>query len=93
MSAKLELLDKIIVDLPQDANRLNFNFFILTIGTISIILLFLFPKIYIQQQIYFKSREIAKLKREYDGLREENRIIKSSVERIDFKVKIENQIF
>ncbi len=93
MSAKLELLDKIIVDLPQDRNHLNFNFFILTIGTISIILLFLFPKIYIQQQIYFKSREIAKLKREYDGLREENRIIKSSVERIDFKVKIENQMF
>ncbi len=55
--------------------------------------MFIFPKIYIQQQIYFKSREISKLKDEYDTLKEENRLIGTSVESIRFKNQILDTLF
>jgi len=46
-----------------------------------------------QQQIYFKSRDISKLKVEYDTLREENKIINASVESIKFKNQILDTLF
>jgi hypothetical protein len=55
--------------------------------------IFAFPKIYIQQQIYFKSRKISKLQSEYDMLKEENRLISSSVEQIKFKNQILDTLF
>lgn len=58
-----------------------------------LVFIFLFPKIYIQQQIYFKSRDISKLKGEYDTLKEENRLIKESVETIKFKNQVLDTLF
>ena len=55
--------------------------------------MFAFPKIYIQQQIYFKSRDISKLKAEYDTLKAENKIISASVESIKFKNQILDTLF
>ncbi|MEA3228093.1 MAG: hypothetical protein U9P38_03370, partial [Campylobacterota bacterium] len=60
---------------------------------IVIVMMFLFPKIYIQQQIYFKSREISKLKSEYDILKEEQKVIGASVENIRFKDQILDTMF
>jgi hypothetical protein len=53
----------------------------------------LFPKIYITQQIYYKSREISKLKAEYDTLKEENKVIGASVEEIKYKNQVIDTIF
>jgi len=53
----------------------------------------IFPKIYIQQQIYFKSRDIAKLQAEYEMLKEENKLISASVESIKFKNQILDTLF
>ena len=92
MSDKLDLLDELSSVLNPE-KRLDLNYFLYVLLTLSFICLLLFPKIYIQQQIYFKSRDIAKLKSEYEMLKEENRIIHTSVESIRFKNQILDTLF
>ncbi len=92
MSDKSELLDEIdIILVPR--RRLDLNYFIFTLLTLTFIAVFTFPKVYITQQIYYESRDIAKLKHEYDTLKEENRIISASVESIRFKNQILDTLF
>ena len=92
MSDKHELLDEIDT-LITYKRRLDFNYFLYMILTLLFIAMFAFPKIYITQQIYFKSREIAKLRAEYETLKEENKIITASVESIKFKNQILDTMF
>lgn len=92
MSQQLDLLDEI--DLVLNPKKsLNFSYFLYVFFILSLICMFMFPKIYIQQQIYFKSRDISKLKGEYDILKEENRLIRTSVESIRFKNQILDTLF
>jgi len=92
MNDKTELLDELSLVLnPQ--KMLNFAFFTYVLLILTLVAIFAFPKIYIQQQIYFKSREIAKLQAEYDTLKEENRLISSSVESIRYKNQILDTLF
>ncbi len=53
----------------------------------------LFPKIYLQNTIYYKSRDIATLQREYETLKEENRVIRRQVEAMKFKNQISDTLF
>ena len=92
MNDKNDLLDELEVVLNPD-KILNFTFYLYIILVLLLVSIFAFPKIYVQQQIYFKSREIAKLKAEYDTLKEENRLISSSVESIKFKNQILDTLF
>ena len=92
MSDKHELLDE--VDLVLNSKkRLDFSYLVFVLLLMSFVALVIFPKIYIQQQIYFKSRDISKLKGEYDTLVEENRLINASVESIRFKNQILDTLF
>jgi hypothetical protein len=59
----------------------------------AIALLILFPKVYFQNKIYYKSRDISVLQHEFDALEEENRIIKASVEQIRFKNQVLDTLF
>lgn len=68
-------------------------FLVLFLLSVFISLLVIFPKIYLQSQIYYKSRDIAVLKREYNTLREENAIVKNEVETIRFKNQILDTLF
>jgi uncharacterized membrane protein YcgQ (UPF0703/DUF1980 family) len=92
MSGKHELLEE-LDPLFSPQKRLDFNYFLYVLLILSFICLLLFPKLYIQQQIYFKSRDISKLKSEYDMLKEENKIISASVESIRFKNQILDTLF
>ncbi|MEA1983755.1 MAG: hypothetical protein U9N39_09430 [Campylobacterota bacterium] len=92
MSEKTELLEEIDVVLTPK-RKLNFMYYLQVLLILSFIAVFAFPKIYITQQIYFKSRDISKLKREYDTLKEENKIISASVESIKFKNQILDTLF
>lgn len=92
MSEKLDLLDEVDAVL-NPIKRVDASRLIYTVLSIMFVAMILFPKIYIQQQIYFKSRDISKLKGEYDTLKEENRLISSSVESIRFKNQILDTIF
>ncbi len=92
MSEKLDILDE-VQEVIAPTQKMGISYLL---GVIIIVTLFLaaaFPKIYLQNQIYYKSREISKLKREYDALKEENRIIKSKVETIRFKNQILDTLF
>ena len=91
MKEKTELLEEIkyVINKKKDLNvryLLTVLFSIILAGTL------IFPKIYIQQQIYFISRDITKLKSEFDILKEENKFISRSVETIKFKNQIINTI-
>jgi len=92
MKDKLDLLDEVDSVLnPQ--KRLDFNYLVYVVLSILLVMVILFPKIYIQQQIYFMSRDISKLKGEYDILKEENKLISSSVESIRYKNQILDTLF
>ena len=92
MSGKTELLEE-MVEVLNPQKMLNFAFFSYVLLVLTLVAVIAFPKIYIQQQIYFKSRDIAKLKAEYDTLKEENRLISSSVEAIRYKNQILDTLF
>ncbi|MBN2894953.1 MAG: hypothetical protein JXK05_03555 [Campylobacterales bacterium] len=92
MSDKHEILEAIEPILaPQQQNGWRFLLSVM----LMVILFFaiLFPKIYLHNQIYYTSREVAKLKREYDALKEENRLIRAEVESIRFKNQILDTLF
>lgn len=92
MSDKIELLDEVDLVLnPQ--KELDVTYLLYVVLSILFVVVILFPKIYIQQQIYFTSRDVSKLKGEYDTLKEENRLIKGSVESIRFKNQILDTLF
>jgi len=92
MSEKSELLDE-FDNLVTAKQKLGLNYFLYILLVLTFIAMFAFPKIYITQQIYFKSRDIAKLKVEYDTLKEENKLISASVESIKFKNQILDTLF
>lgn len=92
MNEKTELLEEVnLVINPK--KKLDENFLLYTMLLIALVLVILFPKIYITQQIYFTSRDISKLQGEYDTLKEENRLIRSSVESLRYKNQILDTIF
>ena len=92
MSEKHELLEEVDT-LLVEKKTLDFNYFLYMLLTLLFVGMFAFPKIYITEQIYYKSREIAKLKIEYETLKEENKLISASVESIKFKNQILDTLF
>jgi hypothetical protein len=60
---------------------------------IALILVLVFPKIFINTQIYFKSRDISTLRHEHDALVEENRLIKAKVESMKYKNQVLDTFF
>lgn len=92
MNTELDLLDEIDTVI-NPKKKLDGAYFVYTLLSLIFVFLTLFPKIYIQQQIYFKSRDISKLKGEYETLKEENKLISASVESIRFKNQILDTIF
>ena len=92
MSDKTELLDE-IENILTPKNDLDLKYLLITFLIISFIIALSFFKIYLHQQIYYESRKIAKLRYERDLLKEENKVIKSSVEAIRFKNQIADTMF
>jgi cell division protein FtsL len=92
MSNTLDILDE-VEEILAPTQKMGAVYFIGTLLLVTLFLATVFPKIYLQNKIYYKSREISKLKREYDALKEENRIIKAKVESIRFKNQILDTLF
>jgi len=74
-------------------NKMGWRFLLMTLLVLAIAWLLLFPKIYLQSQVYYKSRDIAVLTGEYHVLKEENRILKTKVEAIRFKNQVLDTMF
>jgi len=77
----------------EGENSMGWRFLLMTLLVLAIAWLLLFPKIYLQSQIYYKSRDIAVLTGEYNILKEENRILKTKVESIRFKNQVLDTMF
>ncbi len=73
--------------------KLDVNYLAMTYLVMAIVIALAFFKIYIHQQIYYESRKIAKLRAERDLLKEENKVIESSVEAMRFKNQIADTMF
>ena len=74
-------------------NKMGVRFLLTTLLLLAIVWLLLFPKIYLQSQVYYKSRDIAVLSSEYHMLKEENRILKTKVESIRFQNQVIDTMF
>ena len=89
---KDEILSEIDTVLGDKVN-IDFNFLLTTLMAMSLVLLLAFPKIFLQSSIYYKSREISALEREYKSLKEEHKIITTEVEQKRFKNQILDTLF
>jgi len=92
VSEKNEILDA-VDEVIAPPSTMGIRFLIVYLLVVFIVLLVVFPKIYLQSQIYYKSRDIAVLEHEYNTLKEENTIIKNKVETIRFKNQILDTLF
>lgn len=89
---KDEILSEIEAVLADKVN-IDFNFLLTTLMAMSLVLLLAFPKIFLQSSIYYKSREISALEREYKSLKQEHKIITTEVEQKRFKNQILDTLF
>ena len=92
MKDKEELLES-IDEVIAPKKRLDFRYLLATYTVMAFVVALAFFKIYIHQQIYYESRKIAKLRAERDLLKEENKVIASSVESMRFKNQIADTMF
>lgn len=92
MIEKDNLLDE-VQDILAPKKKLDFEYFSYILLLMSFFLMLAFPKIYLSEQIYFKSRDISKLQGEHDTLKEENKLIRTSVEEIKFQNQILDTLF
>lgn len=92
MQDKEEILSEIdtVIGVKKE---LSFNFLLGVLMISSLIILLAFPKIFLRSSIYYKSREISSLEREYKSLKEENKIITNEVEQKKFKNQILDTLF
>ncbi len=87
MNARSDLLDE-IGTLQDDGIHfigLGLKPLLIVFTALIVVLALGIPKIYLSNNIYYKSRNIQKLQTELDALREENKILKRSLEDIKFK--------
>jgi len=75
----------------KEENGVTWSMIIITIFSISLVLLLTLPNIYLDNQIYYESREIAHYRNIAQTLREEQTIILHKLEAIKYQDNIENQ--
>lgn len=76
-----------------EQKEISFGYLMSVFMGMALILLLAFPKIFLQSSIYYKSREISSLEREYKSLKEEKKIITNEVEQKKFKNQILDTLF
>jgi len=89
--AKSELLSQLDDEQNREKN-ISFSSLIWTYIVVFFALLFLLPKIYISNQIYYISKDINKKYHKYTALREENRYLKKKIEQLQYQNQIIDDI-
>lgn len=80
--------DELLFENPKNGLDIGILFVAYAIITFSLIILV--PKIYLTSNIYYSSRDIAKLQTQKDLLKEENDRLKRELENIKFKYLMMN---
>jgi len=91
--AKYILLDEVEKHRKRHVDNLSFKLLLGVLFAIFTVFLIVLPDIYLKNQIYYESRDIAKLYNEYSVLKEENRVLKQKLEYIKFKNQVLDTIF
>lgn len=91
-SEKQLVLEEIHSVLGQQ-KELSLSLLLSVFMVIALIALLAFPKIFLRSSIYYKSRDISALEREYKSLKEENKIISAKVEQKRFKNQVLDTLF
>ncbi len=68
------------------------NSIFIAIGTLILALLLFFPQIYLQNNIYYVSKDINKLYAHYMSLKEENKFLVQQLEDMKFKNQIDDSL-
>ena len=89
---KHEILSEIDTVLG-DQKDIHFSSLISAVMAMCLVLLIAFPKVFLHSSIYYKSRDISALEREYKSLKEEHKIITTEVEQKRFKNQILDTLF
>lgn len=76
-----------------EKNDLSVGYLLTVLMGVTLVLLLAFPKIFLQSSIYYKSRDISALEREYRSLKEERKLISNKVEQKKFKNQILDTLF
>ena len=88
---KQELLDAI--EEVERTKGLEVSYLFFTIFIIALVFALIVPKIYLTNQIYYKSRSINKLLDDYEILKEENRLLTQKLEYERYKNQVLDTIF
>jgi len=73
--------------------RLNAkNSILIVLGILLIALILFIPKLYIMNNIYYKSKDINKLYAHYISLKEENKFLAQQLEDMKFKNQVEDSL-
>ncbi len=75
----------------KNENGVTWSMFIITIFSMSLVLLMTLPNIYLDNQIYYESREIAHYQHIVKTLREEQMIIKRKLEAVKYQENVLSQ--
>jgi len=79
MPEKAELLNE-LSSLYEEGEELDLNFLVVTLLSMVIVLVLVFPKIYISSNIYYESIQIGRLKKDLKILTDENKNLKQKIE-------------
>ncbi len=91
--AKYTLLDEVESYRKRHVDNLSVKLLLGVLLALFTALLVVLPDIYLKNEIYYESRDIAKLYNEYSVLKEENRALKQKLEKIKFKNQVLDTIF
>jgi cell division protein FtsL len=76
-----------------EETTLGLRNYIVMVLLLFIVLLLAFPKVYLNNTIYYKSKEIALLEKEHEILKQENLKLQENVEKLKFKNRILDSLF
>ena len=82
-----ELLLDSVQDIQKDDENISFRYLLITLLFVSIVLLVLGPKIYLSNNVYYKSLEFNKTLNQYNTLKEENSSLLNEISSLNIKMK------
>ncbi len=90
---KYALVDEVDKTLKRHVDNLSIKLLFGVLLALFTALLVILPDIYLKNEIYYESRDIAKFYNEYSVLKAENRALKQKLEKIKFKNQVLDTIF
>ncbi len=86
-------LHEIIEEFDDEERELGFGILFSMFGILILILLIVMPKVYLKQNIYYKSRDLNSLQYQYTSLIQENIALKQRLQKLKFKNQVLDTLY